>query len=359
VKDWVIPVTQPITLAANGGSQNMQIFASTVGSDAALATGTIDVSTIVPELPTGTVLVVTAVTQGTDPGTTPTTEPSKYFDMALALAYMCKLDIGLSCFMSMVKISYIDQQPNPQDKCWIRLKTAAEEKSAMTSIETGDRNKYYWGALWLMECMNAMVIVHSEPVNVIVEVLAAWFANRNGSGQYVGNKLSMLRLSGSRIKPLGFPSWLQSDVNENDDEGFDLLDAKNVGYLMTIADNTPQDSALSVARGVTGMPINALMISKFIDYSCRQETAKFITDKGTLTDPVLTDGQAYKKIQDIVESYLVMFVPTKRINSIKLTFPVFSTAKTGLTKLEAAHAWSAKYTDDLDEVTVTGGITAE
>jgi hypothetical protein len=30
-----------------------------------------------------------------------------------------------------------------------------------------------------------------------------------------------------------------------------------------------------------------------------------------------------------------------------------------MTKLEAASAWSAKYVDDLDEIVVTGGITAE
>jgi hypothetical protein len=41
-----------------------------------------------------------------------------------------------------------------------------------------------------------------------------------------------------------------------------------------------------------------------------------------------------------------------------MKFPAFSIAKTGLTKLEAASSWKAGYTDDLDEVTVMGGITA-
>jgi hypothetical protein len=41
-----------------------------------------------------------------------------------------------------------------------------------------------------------------------------------------------------------------------------------------------------------------------------------------------------------------------------MRFPAFKTAKAGLTKLEAASSWTAGYTDDLDEVTVTGGITA-
>jgi hypothetical protein len=41
-----------------------------------------------------------------------------------------------------------------------------------------------------------------------------------------------------------------------------------------------------------------------------------------------------------------------------MQFPAFKTAKTGMTKLEAASSWKAGYTDDLDEVTVTGGIVA-
>jgi hypothetical protein len=279
--------------------------------------------------------------------------------MALALSYLCKLDIKLSYCIPLVKISYIDQKPNPADACWIRLKTSAEEKEAMTSLETGDRSKYFWGAQFLMGCVkNTWTLVHSEPVNILVEILAAWFAERNASGQFVGNKLSLLRLSGTRIKPLGFPSWLNSEVNENDADGFDLLDEKNVGYLCTIADNTPQESCVSSARSIDGTPISAQMISKFVDYVSAQQCAKMITDKGTLTDPVLTDADAYRRIQEIVLSNLTLFAPTKRINSIILRFPDFSVAKVGMTELEAASSWKARYTDDLDEVTVSGGIEA-
>jgi hypothetical protein len=230
----------------------------------------------------------------------------------------------------------------------------------MTSILTGDRSKYYWGALYLMNCVqNAWTLVHSEPVNIIPLIFAAWFAERNGSGQYIGNKLSLLRLRGNRIKPLGFPSWLNSEVNENDADGFDLLDEKNVGYLCTIADNTPQESCVSSARSINGTPVSAQMISKWVDYTSAQQCAKFITDDGTLTDPVLTDEEAYKKIQNIVSENLLLFTRTGRIGNISLLFPAFALAKTGPTKLEAASSWKARYTDDLDEVAVTGGITSE
>ena len=235
----------------------------------------------------------------------------------------------------------------------------AAQIAAMTSLITADRGRYLWGALRLMEASNTVLLAHSENTNILVDVFAAWFATKNSSGLYIGNKLSMLRLSGTRIKPFGVPSLLNSAINENDEVGFDMFDDMNIGYLMTINSKTEQECVLSMMRSVTGMPINALMISKYVDYASSQECADLVTEKGTLTNPILTDAQAYAKIQDIVNRNLLLFVGTRRIGKIVLSFPDFAIAKTGMTSLEAASAWSAVYTDDLDEVTVTGGITAQ
>jgi hypothetical protein len=357
VNTWELVLPADVAVPASG-YVDYDLTADAVGVDTNMSVGTAETSMLSPALPGDFTAVCHVFTQGTD--AVPEHEvPSMYFDMALALAYLCRLDLKLSYFIPLVKVSYTNQQPNPSDVCWIRRKTSAEEKEAMTSLETGDRSKYFWGALYLMNCVqNTWTLIHSESVNIVPLIFAAWFAARNGSGQYVGNKLSLLRLRGTRIKPLGFPSWLNSEVNENDADGFDLLDEKNVGYLCTIADNTPQESCVSSARSINGTPVAAQMISKWIDYTSAQQCAKFITDDGTLTDPVLTDEDAYKKIQDIVFGNLLLFVPTKRINNIVMQFPVFKVAKTGMTKLEAASSWKAGYTDDLDEVTVTGGIVA-
>jgi hypothetical protein len=356
-KTWGLVVAGD-TIMGVGEYADYVLEADTAGVDANMSAGA-NVLSLFDHTPAGTwTASCQEFTQGVD-DVSEHEAPSLYFDMALSLAYLCKLDNALSYFIALIKVSYVSQNPNPADTCWIRLKTSAEEKEAMTSLLTGDRSKYFWGALYLMNCVqNTWTLVHSEPVNIIPLIFAAWFAAKNGSGQYVGNKLSLLRLGGTRIKPLGFPSWLNSEVNENDADGFDLLDAKNVGYLCTIADNTPQESCVSSARSINGTPIAAQMISKWIDYTSAQQCAKFITENGTLTNPVLTDEDAYKKVQDIVFGNLILFVPTKRINNIVMQFPAFKSAKTGLTKLEAASAWKAGYTDDLDEVTVSGGITA-
>jgi len=357
VKDWVALVPDALVIPANDGV-SMNAAATTVGNDAALAAGPIPLGDISPAVPNELTVAVLAITQGTNPQG-PVAVPSKFFDFSLCLAYLCKLNPQLSYFINMIKVSYMDQQPDSADNCWIRLKTSAEEKEAMLSIVTGDRTKYYWGALSLMNCvLNTWTVVHSEPVNIIPLIFAAWFAKRNSSGQYVGNKLSMLRLRGTRIKPLGFPSWLNSEINENDAKGFDLLDAKNVGYLCTISDNTPQESCLSSARSISGMPVAALMISKWIDYTSSQQCARLLTDSETLTNPVLTNEEAYIKIQDILFKNLLLFTETKRISNIQLKFPPFPMAKVSLRALVATGSWEASYTDDLDEVTVTGGITA-
>ena len=357
-KSWTIPVTQALEIPSLGGN-SLYVFADTVGDGAQLAAGAFDVAGISPALPTGLTMNVLSVSQGTNAGTESVEKLSRFFDLSLALAYLCKQDLKLSYFINMVKISYVDQKPNPDDRCWIRLKTSAEEKEVMLSIKDNDRAKYYWSALFLMGCtLNTWTLVHAEPVNIIPLIFAAWFAQRNGSGQYVGNKLSRLRLKGTRIKPLGFPSWINSEINENDAKGISLLQAKNVGFLRTISDNTPQESCVDSALSIDGTPVSALMISKWVDYESSQQCAKMLTAQETLTEPVLTNAQAYTDIQRLMFNNLLMFVPTKRISNIQLKFPPFSDAKKSLRELVAKSSWSASYTDDLCKVTVTGAITA-
>jgi hypothetical protein len=355
-KDWVIPVDADIVIPASG-SVTLTIYATTVGGTAALVPGALSAA-VTPALPGDITVTVDSVAQGTDPGSGTTTVPSKYFDLSLALAYQCKLDTGLSYFWTLVKVALPKAVPDT-NACWIASKTAAEEKEAMLSIASGDRAKYYWGALYLMECANTWVMVHSEPVNILAEILAVWFTARNPTGLYVGNKVHMIRLSGTRIKPLGYPSWISSDVNVNDPATCDILDGKRAAYLTTISDNSVQDSAVSSARGVTGISMNATMISKYIDYTLAQDFANMVTDTGTLTDPVLTDQEAYEEIQRRTNGRVSLFTQTRRIFNVRMKFPNFSTAKTGLTSLTAATSWSANYKDDLDEITLTGGITEE
>lgn len=306
--------------------------------------------------------------------------PSQFFDLSLALAYLCKLNPSLSQFWSQVRIQlFADDFPNivlgtgekltdyDPNKCFIRSATEAEERAALPNLALASaetRAKFYWAGLKLMQANNTFLSVHCEPndlngvaVNILSEVLAVWFAKINGSGLYVGNKVHNIRLSSGNIKPLGWPSPLNTAVNENDAGAVDILTPKGVAYLQTISDNSLENCRLTYARTLDGVSLNAKMIAKWVDYHSAMDCANLITDKGTLTDPVLTNNEAYVRIQSIVGNNLAKFSGTKRLYNIKLTFPSFATAKVGLNALEAASAWSALYVDDLDKVTVTGGIS--
>ena len=316
---------------------------------------------------------------GTEAGVT-LSVPSQYFDLSLALAYLCKLNPSLSQFWSQVRLQlFADDFPNvvlaageklsdyDPNKCWIRSASVAEETAGIPNLALASavtRAKFYWGALKLMQANNTFVAVHCEPndlngvaTNILSEVLAVWFATVNASGLYVGNKVHNIRLSSGNIKPLGWPSPLNTAVNENDAKAVDILTPKGVAYLQTISDNSLENCRLTYARTLDGVSLNAKMIAKWVDYRSAMECANLITDKGTLTDPVLTNNEAYIRIQSIVGNNLAKFSGTKRLYNIKLTFPSFATAKVGLNALEAASAWSALYVDDLDKVTVTGGIS--
>lgn len=375
-----------VNLPATGGqpSRVISAVAAVVGNLAASVTVTRAgfAPTFGRTLTAGTVgftFAVSGFTAGTEAGVD-LSVPSQFFDLSLALAYLCKLNPTLSQFWSQVRIQlFADDFPNvtlaPGEKlsdydpnqCWIRSATAEEEIAGLTSLSlatAATRAKFYYGALKLMQAINTFLVCHAEPndlngasKNMLSEVLAVWFAAKNASGLYVGNKVHNIRLSSMNIKPLGWPSPLNSAVNENDAGAVDILGEKGVAYLQTISDNSLEHCRLTYARTLDGVSLNAKMMSKWVDYRSAMDCANLITDKGTLTDPVLTNNDAYLKIQSIVGTNLARFSATKRLYNVKLTFPSFSNAKVGLTALEAASAWTAMYVDDLDKVTVTGGIT--
>lgn len=347
-----------------------------VGPDAGLTAGAIQAANFVPALgaPLNTLtFTLSAVVQGV--AETSSNVASAYFDLMLAMSQLCRNYGSLSYHLAQVNLTLTNTgypvttsvDPNI---CKVGSASIETELAFMTALTVDPvpgipepRSQYFWGAIKLIEAENTFLLVHSEDDSLLTIVLGAWFRQRNTSGTFIGNKLSMLRLSGPRVMPYGYPSWLNGAVNENHANGQDLLDDKQVAYLRTIADDTAQDCVISRAVGVAsvpGMPLNALMISKFVDYTCRQESARFITSSGTLTSPVLTDELAYNSIQSIVMNTLGRFAGTNgRLYSVQNLFPAFAEAKVGLTALEAASAWKARYKDDLDSIVVTGGITAE
>ena len=292
---------------------------------------------------------------------TGTGEGVTYCDLALCLAQLCENETTISACPIFVKLTLAASGDTSLVK--VLQKTALEEQEAMTSLDVTiasvdhPRVDYFWGALKIINSQRVYMLVHTES-NYIWTALALWFSKANAQGIYVGNKLDYVRLSGDSIKPTGIPSVLNAEANDNlTDAQYTILDSKNVGYLMSIADGTLNNAVISHFDAIKdGIPVLAPMISKYIDYHCSQDLAKWLTANETLTDPVLKSEAAYAYIQDVLTGYLSLFVSLGRLRDPVLNFPPYSqqTAKDSFTVVQG---WEATYVDDLHEIAVSGMIS--
>ena len=291
-----------------------------------------------------------------DPAQATDYDDSNYFDMAMCLSDLCKNESTLSFCLCEIAVNV----PNPSDEniALIMSKTKAEEKEYAVTLEGSTietRASYFWGFMDLIGLEHTQIIIHNGEFMLPI-VLGSWFTRPNVTGQYIGNKLAKIRLTGNKVKPTGLPSPLDSNVNLNLPKSIsDILDEKIVGYFISIADNSVNNAELIRERSGSNFPITAYMISKFIDYKTSQDMAKFVSALDTLTNPVLANQEAYEQLQGILGANIQLFAGLNRLEQVKVDFPPFSEAKKG-NSFEGIAVWSAKYIDDLESVTVTGTI---
>ena len=164
-------------------------------------------------------------------------------------------------------------------------------------------------------------------------------------------------MSGTKVKPTGNPSPLNSDVNLNlPADIYEILDAKNVGYFISIADNSDNNAELVRERSGSNFPITAYMISKWIDYRTSQDLAKYATASTTLTKPVLVNQKTYTDIQNMLVANIQKFAGLGRLDDVIVNFPPFSEAKVGQS-FKGTAVWKATYIDDLERVEISGAIS--
>ena len=283
-----------------------------------------------------------------------------YADLALCLSCLCANESTLSVCLTEVKVD-VPASPSATDENYIKIlsHTRGDETTHCTTL-TGstpsDRAEYFWGYINLMGGSHTWIIVHNGSYMFPI-VLGQWFMETGASGQFVGNKLAKIRLSGSKVKPTGLPSPLNSDVNLNLDHAwYENLDDKSVGYFMSISDNTDNNAQLIRERTVENFPVTAYLISKWIDYNASQALANYATAVSTLTDPVLANEDTYTYIQRLVQQVINTFASTRRIVDVQLNFPPYSQAKKG-NSFEGVAVWKATYIDDLESVSLSGSVT--
>ena len=282
-----------------------------------------------------------------------------FFDMALCLSALCEDESALSMCLTEVHLTVPEDDITDTNACKILTQTRGDETTQCTSFTGSDsetRAQYFWGYLLLLGFNHTMLEVHNGSYMLPI-ILGKWFERPNSSNEYIGNKLAKIRLSGAEVKPTGIPSPLDSDVNLNlSSKLYKNLDDKNVGYFISISGSSRNNAELIRERTGQNYPVTAYMMSRFIDYQTSQDIANFVSSNETLTNPVLTNEEAYKNIQSMLVANIQKFTGTKRITSITLNFPPFAKVKEG-NSIEGTAVWSAVYVDDLESVNISGSIS--
>lgn len=282
---------------------------------------------------------------------------ANYHDLALCLSYKCSLESTLSMCLLELKLVVPEGDEDTNDVKILSLTRGDETTHCTTLIgtDTATRRQYFWGYVNLMGGSHTWLIIHNGTYMYPI-VLGKWFERTNNSGEFVGNKLQKIRLSGSKVKPTGNPSPLNTDVNLNLAEKWYVnLDAKNVGYFISISDNSENNAELIRDRTVENFPVTAYLMSKWIDYEASMALANYATANETLTDPVLANPATYNYIQRLVQGTINTMASTGRLTNITLNFPPYSLAKKG-NSFEGVAVWSAIYVDDFEGVEVSGSI---
>lgn len=284
---------------------------------------------------------------------------TQYADLLLCLASLCESEEELSVCLAELKVEAFadgDIDPNICKAMSEDKTTEIANASTFSGTDSEARLKNLWGFLHLIAADHTWLIVHSGDFMLPV-VLGKWFEEANSSGEYVGNKLAKIRLSGDGVRPSGLPSPLNSEVFLNLERGiYTILDSKNVGYFISISDSTLNNVELVRDKTISGMPVTAYAIARWVDYTTAQNVAEYATANETLTKPVLVVQKTYENIQAMLIQNLQVFAGLGRISNIVLDFPAFAEVKKGQS-IEGSGVWSAVYVDDLESVDITGSIS--
>lgn len=286
-------------------------------------------------------------------------DDSNYIDMALALSYQCEMESTLSFCLLELNVIVPEAGGADTNACKIMSHTRGDETTHCTTFvgsTVADRAEYFWGYLNLMGFAHTELHVHNGSFMIPI-ILGKWFEDTNSTGQFIGNKLAKIRLTGNKVKPTGLPSPLNSDVNLNLVPAiYQILDEKFVGYFISISDGSDNNAEFIRERSGSNFPITAYMISKWVDYQTSQDVANFATSLESLTDPVLVNQQTYENIQNMLVSNIQLFAGLGRIENLVIDFPPFSEAKKGQS-FEGTGVWKAVYVDDLESVDISGSIS--
>lgn len=286
-----------------------------------------------------------------------------YFDLSLALASLCVQRRELSYHLSFVRTVYPLTDPDA-NLCMVASIDRADALADATALNMAPTTDYvnpranlYIGMLNLLQASNTWVLDHSEQFNVFSEVFSLAFSSKNDSKTFIGNALSRIRLTGANIKPTGTPSVLDSSVNACIPRTIaERLDSLFVSYLISLTGDSGNNAMLVSALGVTGTPVVADAIARWVDYTTSKQLANIISSQSTLKAPVLKNELSYVLVQNTLLANLQRFAKNGRLVNISLNFPQYSELPASPTDIVVSAAWTAEYVSDIGKIVISGTI---
>lgn len=286
-----------------------------------------------------------------------------YFDLCLALASLCAQKRELSYHLSFVRTLYPISTPDT-NVCKIASMDRAAALSAATALDmapTGDYTKpranLYVGMLNLLQASNTWLLDHSEKFNLLSEAFSLAFSSKNDSGTFVGNKISKIRLTGANVKPTGVPSALDSSINACIPRTIaERLDSLFVAYLVSLTGDSGNNAMVVSSLGITGTPVLADVIARWVDYNTSKQLAAMISAQSTLRNPILKNESSYVLIQNTLLTNLQRFAKNGRLVNIAINFPQYSELPASPTDIVVSAGWTADYVSDIGKIVISGTV---
>lgn len=287
-----------------------------------------------------------------------------YFDLSLALAQLCLQQRELSYHLAFVRVAFpllADDTGNVCKIASINRSKALADATALNMTPTVEylnpRANLFIGMLNLLQASNTWVAVHSEKFNVFSEVLALMLSAKNESGTFIGNKIAKIRLTGENIKPTGVPSVLDDSMNANLPIAIaERLDSLFVSYLISLTGDSGNNAMLVSSLSVTGTPVLATAISRWVDYTTSKTLALLISSQSTLQNPILKNATTYELIQNTLLANLQRFAKNGRLVNISLNFPQYVELPASPTDIVVSAAWTAEYVSDIGKIVISGTV---
>ena len=194
----------------------------------------------------------------------------------------------------------------------------------------------------------ARVIYNSDSaINGALAQLGASLSVINDTGTPVGNSVDMVHFN--TIQASGALDENGEHVNLTATEKL-ALDDQKIGYQTWVGDGT-EDVDTEGGLYLNGDSVGANWVKAYIEYTCKVETANYISRMNTFRN-----NETYQGILAILINKVRPFLAFGRLADFVVTAPSFDKLPPSGDQINVPNAWEATYIDNVRQVTVYGTL---